>query len=142
MAAPAVTRPPATMPHERPAQAQEKWIPLAKWAVLVTAVAAAVGTVVLVVSIVRTNAHDERVKKEWDTLEAALKEKVKPDDRIAALEGIVEKVNGTPAHASALMELGSLYFDKATDSKAKPDDRSVALDKATKLYQTVFSYYK
>jgi tetratricopeptide (TPR) repeat protein len=143
MAAPVVTRPPAVMPHEpRGAQANVKWIPFAVWSVLLCLAAAAIGVIIAVV----TNWQDERrlaaLRADCDVVDAALKEKVKPDDRIAALEGVADKVNGTSAHAWTLAQLASLYFDKATDPLTKPEEQAKALKTATALWQQLSEQYK
>ncbi len=139
MAAPTVTRPLATPPEtSNPSglnvEEISRW---AKWIVLACVIAGAVGLVVIGVVYVGQQRRTEELRQNWDEVYTATKDKTKTNDRIQALETIAPKVAGTPAHAYILMELGNIYFEQAVNPKKAREERTEALDKATKLYELV-----
>jgi hypothetical protein len=138
MAAPVVTRPPATVDED--SKSGELSQDVAKWAGLVVIGCIVLGVVGLIAVAVVTytdRQHVQKVRDNWDTVYSALKDKTKPDDRVAALESIAEKVKGSSAHAYVLMELGGLYLDRSQSPQRSQEEQKSALEKAVSLYSTV-----
>jgi hypothetical protein len=137
MAAPTVTRPARQDPSESESQSflsKEKAAQWAKWAVLGTVGAGVIALIVVGIVSWTENARIERLRQNWDTLFTALKDKTTPETRFPALEGVMDKIKGSEAHAYALMELGDLYFEQAVKPSNYPEERAAALKKATSLY--------
>jgi len=140
MAAPIVSRPPAaTFQKEEATHRLLSAATAAQWAkwVVVLLVSAGVCTL-LVVGIVtwQDQARTAKARELWDEVYKATKEKSeRPEERVAALESVAEKVKGSIPHAYVLMDLASLYFDQAVDPARSPEERGAALKKATELYK-------
>jgi len=109
----------------------------ARWAVLGCVIAGAVAVVVVLVVSSNERSKVEERRRGWDEVHKALKEKTKPDEQIAALEGVAGKVKGTPAHAYVLINLGEIYFAQAVKPENLPEQRGAALKKAIQLFELV-----
>ena len=142
MAAPVVSRPPAaTFQKEEAAHGflspgtAALW---AKWIVAALGTAAIIALLVVAIVTWRDRARTEKSRELWDEVYKAVKDKAaRPEEHIAALEGVAEKVKGSVPHAYVLMELAGLYFDQAADPAKSPEDRGAALKKSTELYRLV-----
>ena len=142
MAAPTVSRPAHPDLKEDESKSPFNAANAAQWAKWVIIGSLGAGVVALiVVAIVTWNerTRTEKARREWDQVFVALKDKTKPEDRIAALEGIAEKVVGTPAHAYVLMQLGDIFFTEAVKPEKLPEERAAALKKAVDLFKLVSS---
>ena len=140
MSAPLVTRPPATVEEEAAktggfaAEDAAQWV---KWVIIGCMVLGAIGLVVAAVVSVSDRKQTEQARAQWDEVYSSLKDKTRPEDKIAALEEVAAKVKGTPSHAYVLMQLGDLYFDQAVNATKSPEEQAGALKKATDLYKMV-----
>jgi tetratricopeptide (TPR) repeat protein len=139
MAAPTVTRPVA-VEEEQPKSGFATSENAAQWAKYVIIGALAIGVAALIAVAVATTQEKSRVessRKTWDEVFLALKDKTKPEERIAALEGVAPKIAGTTAHAYVLMLLGDLYFEDAIKPEKYPEEKAAALQKSIKLFELV-----
>jgi len=139
MAAPVVTRPSATHVEDSPKSAFDSnevahW---AKWLVIGCAVLAGIGLVAFAVVTLNQRQQTQTARAHWDEVYKAMKDKTRPQDIIVALEGVSEKVKGTPVHAFVLMKLGDTHFEIGTNVTKSPEERRAALDKAIQLYTLV-----
>jgi predicted negative regulator of RcsB-dependent stress response len=139
MAAPVVTRPPTAV--EEPAspggmnmEAVTQW---ARWVVVACVIVGAVGLIAVAVVSFNDNRKSERSRQTWDEVFKALKDKNKPEQIVAALEGLADKVVGTPTHAYVLMELGDTHFKDSTNPSKSVEDRANSLKKAEAIFETV-----
>ena len=139
MAAPTVTRPiaPPTDAAASSALKVEEIARWAKWVVLAVVVGGVIALfAVIIVSYTEQKQNDE-LRKKWDDVYTAVKDKTKAVDRIVALEGVMQKIAGSPAHCYALLALGNLYFEQATNARFARDERNSALEKATRIYEMI-----
>jgi tetratricopeptide (TPR) repeat protein len=140
MAAPVVTRPSASVSEDAESE-KSVWTPemteYARWVVIGAIVIAVVLLATLGITTLAENSRVNALKGEWDLVFTALKDKKDAEEQRGALEGIAEKVKGTPAHAYVLQRLGGIYFDKAIDSTKTPEDRAKAIDTAVKIYSVL-----
>lgn len=142
MAAPVVTRPPAATFHKEEAAhgllsaaTAAQW---AKWVVVVLLGAGLIALLVVAIVTWQQQSRTEKARRLWDQVYEATKDKgERPEERIAALEAVADKVKGSITHAYVLMELAGLHFDQAVDAARSPADRAAALTKATALYKLV-----
>ena len=140
MATPTVTRPLANVEsEEKPNAFLTEALPYLKWIVL-AAVVLGIGALVFVgVTTLSERSRREDARQKWDLVYTAQKEKTKAEDRIAALEGIADKVKGSTAHAYVLTTLGQLWFDQAIKPEKSAEERTAALKKAAALFESVAS---
>ena len=143
MDAPTVSRP---LPKPMNEMKNEGFITMASavlWVRRVVIILAILGSLALA-AVLNANWNEGkrlgRVRQQWDDVYKALKDKVKPDDRIVAFEGIAEKLIGSPAHAYVLMELGHLYLEKSQKPEKEKSERDAALKKSIDLYVVVASH--
>jgi len=140
MAAPSVTRPPAVVSEEE-SPAASAWMTeltaWAKWIVLAAVVIAVVGLAVVAIATLTERSRVESLRTQWDTVYTALKGKDRVEDQQAALEGVAEKVKGSPAHAYVLQRLGDIHFDLAQNPAKTPEDRAKYLDRSIELYKVL-----
>jgi len=99
----------------------------------------AVGGIITLVAVLIASYTEQtqttELRQKWDEVYLATKDKTKLPERIAALEGVMPKIVGSPAHGFALMSLGNLYFEEATSPKYAHDERTDALNKATQIFK-------
>lgn len=113
---------------------------MAQWTgVIALAVYAVLGLVVVAVVVLFATHHVEESKVNelrgyWDDYYVALKDAKDPQQTIEALEGVWDKVAGTPVQPYVAMQLAQLHHDQAAASEASPANRKAALDKSQKLY--------
>lgn len=140
MAAPSVTRPPAVVSEEENA-AQSAWMTemtaWAKWIVLAAIVIAVVGLAVVAIATLGEQSRVTALRGQWDQVYSALKGKDRIEDQQAALEGVAEKVKGSPAHAYVLQRLGDIHFDLAQKPTTSPEERAKYLDRSIELYKVL-----
>lgn len=139
MAAPVVTRPPTAVEETAPQgglnmEAVSQW---ARWVVVACVVLGAVGLIAVAVVSFNDKQKTERARQNWDELFKSLKDKNKPEQVLSALEGLSEKVVGTPTHAYVLMELGDMHFKEATNPSKSVEDRAASRKKAEAIFETV-----
>ena len=142
MAAPTVSRPLNVPVNENKSQGMLSMADAVLWVRRVVMTCAILGIVALAVVTVSSWNETERtshIKQQWDEVYKALKDKVKPDDRMAALESVAEKVKGSTAHAYVLMELGHLYLEKSLKPEKNKEERDAALKNSIEIYKLVAS---
>lgn len=127
----------ATHPPHAETHAPSK---LAAWSgVIAWSVYGIAGLLVLLVVVMLTlsrmrEGRVEQLRQTWDEVYRAQKEKHQPEERIAALEGVWEKVSGSPVFPYVVMELGQLHFDRALAVERSPAERKASLEKTHKVY--------
>jgi tetratricopeptide (TPR) repeat protein len=109
----------------------------AKWAVLGCLIAGAAALLAVVIVYYQQEQRSDSLRHKWDLVFAALKDKKRASEQVAALEKIAEdpEIKGSWVHAFILMELGRSYLEDAGNVKLYKDERNAALDKATKLFE-------
>ncbi|MFH0939458.1 MAG: hypothetical protein V1899_09295 [Planctomycetota bacterium] len=140
MTTPAVVRPAPADLNQNENKSSFTTVYAARWAKWVILGSLGVGIAALIVVAIvswKQRARTENARREWDQVFLALKNKNKPEEQIAALEAITEKVVGTPSHAYVLMYLGDLYFAEAIKPEKMPEERAAALKKAVELFKLV-----
>lgn len=141
MATPTVTRPLATPPANTSnlpgGLSMETVSRFAKWIVVGCLIAGFAALVVAVIVYWQQEQRSDSLRRKWDAVYTATKDKKRSRDSIAALETAAQdpEIYGSPVHAYVLMELGNRYFDAAVDVKHDIVERNQALDKATKLFE-------
>lgn len=141
MIAPTVTRPAHPDMNAAPASAIPAAVAAqyAKWIVLGVVLAGVIAIIVVsAVSIVQ-NSRVEKLKQQWDIVFTAAQNKTKPEEKVTALEAAVNdaKLQGSPAHAYALLQIADYYFDKAIQPETRPEERAAHLKKAAETYKVL-----
>ncbi|HYF50453.1 MAG TPA: hypothetical protein VEJ63_13670 [Planctomycetota bacterium] len=138
MATPSVTRPLASVePEEKQNTFVNDVVPYVKW-IVVAAVVLGVGALVVVGAVtLGEKSRKADARKKWDIVYTAQKDKTKPEERIAALEGIAEQVKNSSAHAYVLSTLGQLHLEQGLKAERAPEERAASVKKAIALFEVV-----
>lgn len=141
MPAPTVTRPRTTLAVEpNSAQANKvDWASYARYGLIAALILGLAGLATAWTFKASEDSREARVRAQWDEVYKGLKDKKYPAERIAALETLAEneKIKGTTAHASVLMELAQEHFDMAQNAKRAPEERAASRDRAIKIYEFI-----
>lgn len=141
MAAPTVTRPRATLAPETASTQASKvdWATYSRYLLMVALVVGLVGMATAWFLKISEDSREARVRAQWDEVYKGMKDKKSASERIAALETLAEneKIKGTTAHASVLMELAQEHVDMAQNAKRGLDERKKSRDSAALIYKFV-----
>jgi hypothetical protein len=138
MAAPTITRPPASVADEpKSAAIPPEWAVYIKWTLVGAFAAALVALAVALVTSMSESSRTAKARSQWDELYASLKDVNRDEDRIEPLEKLAEsdKLKGTAVHGFILTQLGNLHFKLAQNDKSSPEERNAALKRAQQIFE-------
>ena len=105
------------------------WVLYGLLAVLVVAVIA------VFISSYTERKHEDQRRAAWDEVFLAVKDKKKTvEEQIPALEGVWDKVSGTPVQTYVAFELAHWHLVLANDDEREKSQRQASLKKACTLY--------
>jgi hypothetical protein len=111
------------------------WSGVISWALYGLLAVLAVAVVAVFVRGHAESKHEDRRRAAWDEVFLAAKDKKRtPEDQIPALEGVWDKVSGTPVQTYLAFELAHWHLVLANDDEREKGQRRQALKKACALY--------